>query len=157
MGNSFKYNGCIHLEFDAYDAWKDHSGNFEFFFDGDSKLCLCKPDDPEHSCIIIELNVSDKNNAFVQCKKYNSQALPEQRYPNRHQNWNLGTALYACHAFLFQRNDSGSRTFARDLVRYMVDRGPSDEAIRNPINTVKNLMRWSRQLDIIMHVVSRAL
>ena len=168
MGNTqpVKYNGCIQLEFDAYTTWRDHTGNFEFFFTGqnESKLCLCKTDDPESSCIIIELKVPDSEKCFVQCKKYNSleTPLPRERHKNSHQSWNLGTALYACHTFAYRnyssitKKDITSRSFAKELVRYMVEKGPSNEAIKNPINTVENLMKWSKQLDINMNVVGNA-
>ena len=108
------------------------------------------------SCIIIELKESGRKEVFVQCKKYNSEEtpLPEVRRRNQHRNWNLGTALYACHTFLFKRDDIDPRSFAKDLVRYMVGKGPSDEAIKNSIDTVPNLMKWSKQLDINMKVVS---
>ena len=159
-----KYTGSMQLEFDAYDAWKDHTGNFEFFPAGNngSKLCLCKTDDPEGSCIVIELKVPESNKCFVQCKMYNSlrTPLPEERQKNRHPNWNLGTALYACHTFVSRhyssitKNEITSRSFAQDLVRYMVEKGPSDKAIKNPINTVENLMKWSKQLDINMSIFS---
>ena len=161
MGNSeVRYKGGIQLEFDAYDAWKNHTGNFEYFFDG-SKLCLCKTEDPEDSCIVIELKIPADKICFVQCKRYHK-SLPQTRIPNRHENWNLGTALYACHTFAsreystIKENAITSRNFARDLVRYMAQQAPSDQAIRNPMDTVAALMKWSNQLGITMYIVSNA-
>lgn len=105
----------------------------------------------------MELKVSDNEECFVQCKKYNT-PLPKERHHNRHQNWNLGTALFACHTFVSRhyssitKDDITSKSFAQELVRYMHEKGPSDEAIRNPINTVENLMKWAKQLDINLKV-----
>ena len=160
-----KYNGSIKLEFDAYEVWKGHTGNFEFFFAGqnDSKLCLCKTDDPEGSCIVIELKVCGCNECFVQCKKYNRQRTPlPERQQNTHENWNLGTALYACHTFASRhyssipKNEITTKSFAQELVRYMVGKGPGDQAIQNPIGEVKDLMKWSTQLDIKMNIFNIA-
>ena len=167
MGNKLvQYTGNIQLEFDAYDIWKDHTGHFQFFFpdDDDRKLCLCKREQPERSCIIIELKVSADDKCFVQCKKYNIQRtqLPRERQQSTHPNWNLGTALYACHTFAtreyssINRADITSKKFARELVGYMVNAKPSDDAIKNPIDDVRNLMKWSNQLGITMNVVSNA-
>ena len=166
MGNSsIKYTGTIQLEFDAYNIWKDHTGHFQFFFAGynGSKLCLCKREQPERSCIVIELKVSADNKCFVQCKKYNIQRteLPRERQQSTHPNWNLATALFACHTFATReyssttKDDINSKSFAQELVRYMVQAKPSEDAIK-PIHDISNLMKWSNQLGITMIVVSNA-
>lgn len=89
-------------------------------------------------------------------------SLPETRLQNRHESWNLGTALYACHTFAsreystIRESEITSRNFAQDLVRYMAQQAPSDQAIRNPMDTVAALMTWSNQLGITMYIVSNA-
>ena len=153
-----KYSSSIKISFRAYDAWRDHDGKFNFYMkDDERKVCLRKPDD-DISCIIIELKVQDQT-CFVQCMESNWEP-PNGGPHTSSRDWTLGTALYACHTYATKnyssvtRDDINRNAFAKGLVGYMISRGPSDDAIKNHVHDVENLMKWASQLDINIEVCS---
>ena len=101
----------------------------------------------------------DNRRCFVQCRRDRWEP-PNGRYATTDYNWRLGTALYVCHTYATNNYTAAANSdvpFAEGLVGYMKSRGPSADAIRNPITDVPNLVNWARQLDINMAISVKAI
>ena len=158
------YSKVIEITFDAYDAWKDHRSKFYYYVTDDGKrVCLRQTDDETNAlCIVVEFRHAAEIGGFkrgcVLIKECEWNPV-KGNYRTSQNDWNIGTALYACHTFaivFFNERPGAGRTncdnFASDLVQCMVRSGPSVNAIQTPNNSIEDLLSWGKQLGMNIQV-----
>ena len=154
-----RYCDTIKMSFRAYDAWKRYNNKFEFYFrNNGSEVSLCKTNDPE-SCIVVELKVETDRKCFVLMRECEWDPPEGQQRTSRY-NWNIATAIYACHSYaskyINDRRESPTYTnrsnFATGLVQAMVERGPSNLAIQVPDPDIEHFILWGAQLGVNIHI-----